>query len=94
MRPFLPERPSLKLDVLTEFELHGVDSMRAVLASSTNGHSGTGRATVISFGRVSVQRGDIEDWLKWKGAVSDVWIRIGVVAAFAAAVFSLIAILK
>ena len=35
-----------------QLELHGVDAMRALLASSTDGFSGTGRKTPINLGNV------------------------------------------
>jgi hypothetical protein len=80
--------------VLQELELHGVDSMRGVLASSTDGYSGTGRDTSIRFGNVVATRGEIQDWLKWKATVDALWIKLGVVAAILAAVFSFLALVK
>jgi hypothetical protein len=86
--------PLLDSNKIHELELHGVDSMRALLASSTDGFSGTGRKTSISLGNVVVERGEIQDWIKWKAAQDACWVKIGVAAAIAAAVFSLLALLK
>ena len=41
-----------------------------------------------------VTREQIEDWLNWKASIEALWIRIGVVAATIAALFSLIALFK
>ncbi len=45
-------------------------------------------------GIVFVKRGEIEDWLQWKAAQDALWIKVGVVAAILAAVFSFGALLK
>ncbi len=37
-----------------------------------------------------VERGEIEGWLKWKAAQDARWIKVGVVAAVVAAIFSLV----
>jgi hypothetical protein len=49
-------------------ELHGIDAMRGLLASSSDGYSGTARNTQIQVGDISVQRGELQDWVKWKVA--------------------------
>jgi len=88
----MPKPPLLEPVKINEMESRGVDSMRAVLA----GHSdvvGILRNTTISLG-IRVQRGEIEDWLKWKAAQDAFWNKVGVVAAILAAVFSLGALLK
>lgn len=95
--PFLPgwpKPPPLLPEVLQELELHGVDSMRGLLGSSTDGYSGTGRDTAIKFGNVVAKRGEIQDWLKWKASVEALWIKLGVAAAMLAAVFSFLALVK
>ena len=89
------KKPKLSQPVIQELEKHGVDAMRSLLMSSTDGLSGTGRKTPITLdGGVKVTRGDIEDWLQWKGAWDAFWVKGGVVAAFLAAIFSLLALLK
>jgi hypothetical protein len=83
---------SLTSDKLAELELHGVDAMRGMLASATDGYSGTSRTVVINLGAVAVTRGEIQDWLKWKAARDGCWIKVGTVAAVAAALFSFLAL--
>ena len=48
----------------------------------------------IRSGNVELTRREIEEWLKWKAAKGDCWIKVGVVAAVVAAFFSLVAALK
>lgn len=86
--------PGLLPEVVEELELHGVDAMRGLLTSSTDGYSGTGRDTLIRFGNVVAKRGEIQDWLKWKAARESWWIKVGTIAAILAAVFSLFALFK
>jgi hypothetical protein len=92
--PHWPRRPPLLPGVLQELELHGVDSIRGLLAASSDGYSGTGRSTLIRFGNVQASRGEIQDWLKWKAQIDTFWIKVGVVAAILAAIFSFVALLK
>lgn len=87
----LARKPKLAPELWTELELHGVDSMRSVLASATNGFAGTGRGTLIRFGNVNATRGEIQDWLKWKGARDARWIKAGVWLALVAALAGVIA---
>jgi hypothetical protein len=89
-----PKRPPILPEVFGELELHGADSMRALLGSSTDGYSGTGRDTPIKFGNVVAKRGEVQDWLKWKAEREALWIKAGVVAAILAAIFSLLALLR
>ena len=86
--------PSILPEVVAELELHGVDAVRGILAASSDGHTGSGRNTPIKFGNVVAKRGEIEDWLKWHAATDKCWVKVGVIAAIAAAIFSLIGILK
>ncbi len=79
---------------MKEFELRGVDTMRAIAANSTDGFSGTSRKVSFDLGNMRVTREQIEDWLNWKASIEALWIRIGVVAATIAALFSLIALFK
>jgi len=88
-----PERPKLLPELINEFELQGVDALHGLLISSANGHSGIGRNTQIHFGNAIATRGEIQDWLKWKATVIDLWVKTGVVSAIAAAVFSFVALL-
>jgi hypothetical protein len=74
--------------VLREFELHGVDAVRAVLAGSSDGSSGISRDTLLKLGNVVASRGEMQDWLKWKDADNLCWIKAGVIAAVAAAIFA------
>jgi hypothetical protein len=89
-----PKPPPLPFNVMQELDLHGTDAMRAILASSTDGYSGTTRQVSIELGTVRVTRGDIQDWLKWKSARDACWIKVGIVAAVAAALFSFLALWK
>jgi hypothetical protein len=78
--------PELK----AELELQGVDLVRALLVSSTDGYSGTGRNTPISLGQLKTTRGEIQDWLKCKEKAkarreATLWSATFVVAAIAAA---------
>lgn len=75
-----------------ELELHGVDAMRGMLTSATDGYSGTTRQVQINLGAIVVTRGEIQDWLKWKAARDARWIKVGTIAAIAAALFSLLAL--
>jgi len=59
-----PKKPDLHPEVLAEFELHGVDAVRAVLSSSSDGVSGADR-------QCGFRRGEMQDWLKWKAAVTE-----------------------
>jgi hypothetical protein len=89
-----PRTPLLSADKMREFELHGVDALHGLLVRSSDGYSGTTRKVEIDLGNMKVSRGEIQDWLKWKAAIEAWWIRVGVVAASAAAIFSLLALLK
>jgi hypothetical protein len=90
-----PKRPSLRPDVIAVLELRGADSLRGILASSTDGYSGTERTTSFNLGNsVKIQRAEIEDWLKWRAAVEALWVKAGCFSAFAAAVLSLFALFK
>src|SRR5262249_32903869 len=99
-----PKPPKLHPEVLAEFELHGVDAVRAMLASSSDGVSGTSRDTLLRIGNTVVRPGEMQDWLKWKEAVTqatetrrfrtNVWLAlwlaaIGIVAAFLIAAWQL-----
>jgi hypothetical protein len=86
-------KPRLAPDVLRELNLHGLDAMRDLLASSTDGHSGTGRNTAISLGNISVTRGQMQGWVNWKTGRDACWMKVGVIAAIAAAGFSLLGVL-
>src|ERR1700691_5207413 len=66
--------PPLTSEKLAELELHGVDAMRGMLASATDGYSGTSRMVVTNLGAIAVTRGEIQDWLKWKAARDGCWI--------------------
>ena len=89
-----PTPPVLLPEVMAELELHGADAMRALLVASTDGQSGTGRATTFRIGNVVPKRGEIQDWLKWKAAIDAYWVRVAAIAAVLAALFSLIAVFK
>ena len=82
-------KPKLSPEVMKEFELRGVDTMRALNARSTDGYSGTSRKVSIDLGNMTVTRDQIEDWLNWKASIETLWIRVGVIAAMIAALFSL-----
>ncbi len=88
----LPRPLSLPAEKRAELELHGVDAMRGTLASATDGYSGTSRQVQINLGSIVVTRGEIQDWLKWKAAKDASWIKVGTVAAVAAALFSFLAL--
>jgi hypothetical protein len=66
-----PKKPDIHPEVLAEFELHGVDAVRALLAGSSDGVSGTSRNTLLRIGNAVVRRGEMQDWLKWKAAVTE-----------------------
>jgi hypothetical protein len=87
-------KPPLPPDVMQEFDRHGTDALRGLLVCSSDGYSGTTRATTIRLESVTVTRGQIEDWLKWKAAKDKCWMMVGVIAAVAAAIFSLLALIK
>ncbi len=87
-----PKRPDLLPEILAEFELHGVDAVRAVLASSSDGFSGASRHAPLRLGNATIQRGEVEDWLKWKAEVDAYWIKMGVIAAVVAAVFAVLGV--
>lgn len=73
-------------EVAAELDLHGVDAVRAFLiGQGSYGGVGTTRDTIYRFGNAAVRRGEVEDWLKWKDARESFWVRIGVIAAIAAA---------
>jgi hypothetical protein len=82
-----PKRPDLLPEVLREFELHGVDTVRGVLLS----FSVSDRDTPHRVGNAVVKRGEIQDWLKWKAEVDAYWLKVGVIAAVIAAVAAVIA---
>jgi hypothetical protein len=88
-----PKPPKLLQEVLAEFELQGPDTVRSLLASSSDGVSGTSRNTPVRIGNAVAKRGEMQDWLNWKAAVKDatetrrfhtnVWLVVaGIVAAF------------
>jgi hypothetical protein len=80
-------KPS-KIDqsVRWELERRGVDSVRALLASMSDGHSGTGRRSrfLLEPG-LDISRGEAEDWLKEKDNAQACLIRVGTAAAVIAA---------
>lgn len=84
-----PRKPAVPPELLAKLERHGVNSMRGILASSTNGYAGTARDTSIPLGDgAAAARGQIQDWLKWKAAVGDLRIKAGVLAAVVAAILA------
>jgi hypothetical protein len=87
-----PRRPDLRAEVLREFELQGVDHLRSLLI--TNPPNNEGRNQQIPFEKNGVTRGAIQDWLKWKAEKDTFWIRLGIIAAVVAAVFSIIAVVR
>jgi hypothetical protein len=89
-----PKQPGLLPEVLAELELHRAEAVRAVLAGSSDGVSGTSRDTLLWIGNATIKRGEIQDWLKWKAGVDAYWIKAGVLAAALAAIFSFFALLK
>ena len=52
---------------------------------------GTARDTPYRLGDVSMTRGQVEDWLKWKAAAEGRWIRVGAIAAVIAAILAALA---
>jgi len=85
-----PESPSLLPEVREELELHGVDCARSWLMS----HDDTRRDFLDRLGNANVRRAEVEDWLKWNNAQSAYWIKVGTVAAIAAALFSFLTLVK
>lgn len=79
-------RPEIRTEVLAELDRRGVDSVRALLIRMANGQAGPGRGASINLGGgIEVSRGDMEAWLRGKAAVDARWIKIGAIAAIAAA---------
>jgi hypothetical protein len=70
-----PMRPDLHPDVLRELELQGVDAVRylAPLITGRYGDSPTNRDTPMPLGNISIKRGDMQDWLKWRAEVDAYW---------------------
>jgi hypothetical protein len=85
-----PKAPPLLPEVSYELELHGVDSVRSWLVVQSD----TRREYLGRLGNAVLRYGEAEDWLKWKAEKEMCWIKIGVVAAVAAAIFSLVAVVK
>ena len=52
---------------------------------------GTARDTPYRLGNAAVKRGEVEDWLKWKSATEGRWVKVGTIAAIAAAVLAALA---
>jgi hypothetical protein len=78
-------------DVIDELERRGIDSVRALLASMSDGYSGTGRNTTIQLGGgLKIRRDQMEDWLKDKAAANARWAKVGTVAAIIAAVLAVL----
>jgi hypothetical protein len=84
------KKPSLLPEVRTELELHGVDAVKAWLI----GLPDTRREYLDRFGNACLRRGEAEDWVKHQTALQAVLLKVGTVSAAAAAVFSLLALLK
>jgi hypothetical protein len=89
----MPKPPLLDSNKIHELELRGVDSMRALLSRHDVGMQ-RNDGIRLDGNVVFVERGEIEDWLQRKAAQDALWIKVGVVAAILAAVFSLGALLK
>jgi len=88
----LPKRPDLLPEVLRELELHGVDAVRGVLASSSYGALATSRDAPLRIGNANIKRSEMQDWLKWKAEVDACWVKVGVIAALVAAVFAVLGV--
>jgi hypothetical protein len=87
-----PKQPGLLPEVLAELELNGADAVRAVLAGSSDGVSGTSRDTLLRIGNETIKRGEMQDWLKWNDEVAGYWVKTGVIAAVIAAVFAFLGV--
>jgi hypothetical protein len=94
MFQFTRGKPNLPPEMMKAFDLHGIDALRGLLVRSSDGSSGTTRAVPIQLESVTVTRGQIEDWLKWKATKDQCWMMVGVIAAVAAAIFSLSALIR
>ena len=80
-------------DLKAELKSRGRDSVRALLAASSDAFSGTARNTSINLGNRKVQRADLEDWLNYQDRATAIWVKAGVIFAFIAAVCSLLDLL-
>jgi hypothetical protein len=79
-------------EVSAELETRGVDAVRQLLGALSSAPSAAiSRQRSIKLGDVIVTRGEMEDWLKSKGAADARWIKVGAIAAVIAAVLSFLA---
>ncbi len=89
-----PRRPILHRDTLADLERRGVPAVTAIVGKLTEiPYSSPEIQTAYELRRdahttVSVTRAEAESWLRWKAAQDGWWIRMGVFAAFLAAVLS------
>jgi hypothetical protein len=94
LRRLVPVRPHMRPEEVAELEAYGVDGVRALLWSLSDGVSGTGSKTKVTLSKVSITRETMQNWLSWKASKDAMWLKVGTVAAVGAALFSLIALFR
>lgn len=77
------KKPRLRNELWKELAARDVESVRSLLASSTNDFYGASSKTRIPLGSVQATRGEILAWLKWKAHRQALWIVLGAIAAVA-----------
>lgn len=80
----------MKDDVLKELEMRGTAVIRGIFSRYTGGYGAYSRQELIRLGDVSVQLGDVEDWLKFKDAQRAWFIKAGMVLGIISALLILI----
>jgi hypothetical protein len=90
VKSMVPKPPPLDPDKNDAMQSRGVDSMRSLLSRHDVGMQRNDRIRLSDS--VYFERGEIEDWLRWKAAKDARWIKTGVVAAILAALLSLAAL--
>ena len=87
----LPKKAIIDPAVRAKLEELGVDTVRSKLVWITNVGDFAKQEELQPLGiGLSVSRRQIQDWLTEKAAPETLWVRVGVIAAVLAALFSLL----
>ena len=87
----LAKKANIDPAVRTKLEELGVDTVRSKLVWIMNVEDLAQQDEIQPFGvGLSASRQQIQDWLREKAAREILWVRVGVIAAVLAAVFSLL----
>jgi hypothetical protein len=87
----LPSPPDMKPEIRAVLESQGARLVRGVLYRHSDEFGRQNRHALIRLGDVTVQIGDVEDWLKFKASQRVWWLTAGMTIGLVFALLVLIA---